>query len=62
MKIHRTNQGLNFLGGSFSNRDDLGGALIQIEGESHPQHFKNDFSSKTDPSIFTSIAPVLLDR
>ena len=58
-KLHRMNQGFNFLGGRFSNRDNTR-ALIQFRRQSQPQ-FLNDFSSRTDPSIFTSIAPVLLD-
>ena len=55
-KLHRTNQGSYFLGGSFSNRDNVR-APIQFRGESQSQHIY----SRTDPSIFTSIAPVLLD-
>ena len=35
-KLHRTNQGSNFLGGSFSNRDNVR-ALIQFRRESQPQ-------------------------
>ena len=38
-KFHRMNQGSNFLGGSFSNRDNVR-ALIQFRRESQPQ---NDF-------------------
>ena len=45
--------GSNFLGGSFSNRDNV----LKVK-----RWLKNDFSSRTDPSVFTSIAPVLLDR
>ena len=37
-KLHRTNQGSNFLGGSFSNRDVR--APIQFGRESQPQHLK----------------------
>ena len=33
-KLHRTNQGCNFLGGSFSNRD-IARASIQFRRESH---------------------------
>ena len=44
--LHRMNQSYNFFGGSFSNTSIL----------------KDDFSSRTDPSIFTSVAPVLLDQ
>ena len=35
-KLHRTDQGSNFLGGSFSNRDNVR-ALIQFGRESQPQ-------------------------
>ena len=60
-KLHRMNQGSNFLGGSFSNRDNVR-APIQFRRESQPQHLKSWFISITDPSIFMSVAPVLLDR
>ena len=59
-KLHRKNQGSNFLEGSFTNRDNVRDP-IQFRIESQPQHFKRYFPSRTDPSIFTSIAPVLLD-
>ena len=32
-----------------------------LEERVNPSILKDDFSSKTDPSIFTSVAPVLLD-
>ena len=32
------------------------------EEKGNPNILEDDFSSRTDPSIFTSIAPVLLDR
>ena len=38
-KLHRTNQGPNLIGGSFSNRDDVR-APIQFGRESQPQHLK----------------------
>ena len=38
-KLHRTNQGSNFLGGTFSNRDNVT-AQIQLRRESQPQHLK----------------------
>ena len=38
-KLHRTNQGSNSLGGSFSNRDNVR-APIQFRRESQPQHLK----------------------
>ena len=49
------NQGSNFLRAGFSNRDNVR-APIRLTRESQPQHLQ-----RTDPSIFTSIAPVLLD-
>ena len=59
-KLHRVNQGSNFLGDTFSNRDNVR-APIQFRWESQPIILKDDFSSKIDPSIFISIAPALLD-
>ena len=38
-KLHRANQSFNFLGGSFSNRDNVR-APIQFGGESQPQYLK----------------------
>ena len=60
-KPHRTNQGSNFFGGTFSNRDN-GRAPIQLEEKVNLSILKDDFSSTTEPSIFTSIEPLLLDR
>ena len=57
-KLRRMNQGSNFLGDSFSNRDNLS-TPIQIRRESQPQHLKRCFSSRRGPSIFTSIAVFL---
>ena len=57
-KLHRTNQGSNFLGGSFRNNER---AQSNLEEKVNPSIFKDDFSSKRDPSIVTSITPVLLD-
>ena len=45
-KLHRTNQGSNFLGGSFSNRDNVR-APIQFRRESQPQHLKRWFLLKS---------------
>ena len=59
-KLRRTNHSMNFLGGSFSNRDNVR-APIQFRREGQSQHLNDDFSSRTDLSIFTSIASVLLD-
>ena len=58
-KLHRTKQGSNLC--SFSNKNSVT-APIQLKRESQPQHLKRWFSSRTDPSIFTLIAPVLLDQ
>ena len=60
-KLHRTNQSSNFLGGSLSNRDNVR-VPIQFRRESQPYILKDDFSSRTNPSIFTSIEPLLLDQ
>ena len=60
-KPHRTNQGSNFFGRTFSNRDN-GRAPIQLEEKVNLSILKDDFSSTTEPSIFTSIEPLLLDQ
>ena len=60
-ELHRTNQGSNFLGGRFSNKDNEE-PQSNSEEKGNPSILKNDFSSRTDPSIFTSKAPVLSDR
>ena len=62
-KLHRTNQGSNFLGGSFSNRDNIK-VESNLQEEVNPSILKDDFSSRTDPSIDVSIsiAPTLLNR
>ena len=44
-ETHRTNQGSNFLVGSFSNRDNVR-ALIKFRRESQPQHLKRCFFLK----------------
>ena len=50
-KLHRTNQGSNFLGGSFSNRDNVR-PPIQFRRESQPQHLKRCFFLKNRPIHF----------
>ena len=63
-KLHRTNQGSNFFGSTFSNWDNVR-APIKFRRESQPPPpsiLTDDFSAVTDPSIFTSIALVLLDQ
>ena len=59
-KLHRTNEGSNFLGGSFSNRDNVR-PPIELEEKVNPSILKDDFSLRTDLSIFTSITPAFLD-
>ena len=49
-KLHRMNQVSNFLGGSFSNRDNVR-AQIQFKEKVNPSILKDYFSSRTDPSI-----------
>ena len=44
-KVYRTNQGCNFLGGSFSNRDTVR-APIQFRRERQPHHLKRGFFLK----------------
>ena len=60
-KLHRANQSSNFLRDSFNIRNNLR-APIQVRREVNCNIFNDDFSSRTDPSIFTSIATVLLDQ
>ena len=60
-KLDRANQGPNFLGGSFSIGDNLR-LQSSLELKVNPSILKNDFTSRTNPSIFTSIEPVLLYR
>ena len=50
-KLNRTNQGSNFLGGSFSNRDTVR-APIQFGGESQPQYLIRWFFLKNRPIHF----------
>ena len=57
---HITNQGFNFLRRSFSNRNNLR-VPIQFKRKIQPQHLERLFSSRTIVSLFTSIAPVLLN-
>ena len=45
---------------NFSSRNNVR-TQIQFRRERQPSILKDDFSSRTDPSIFTSIEPLLLD-
>ena len=60
-KLQRTNQGSNICGGSFSNRDNVR-AQYTLEEKDNSSILKDYFSSRTDQSIFTSIASVSLDQ
>ena len=60
-QLCRTNQGSNSLEGSFSNKDNVR-AQSHLKENDNPNILKDDFPSRTDPSIFTSIAPELLNR
>ena len=61
-KHDRLNQGSNFLESSFTNRGNVK-VPNQSRRDSQPQHIlKYCFLSRTDPSIFTSIAPLSLDQ
>ena len=50
-KLHRTNQGSNFLGANFSNRNDVR-APIQFRRESQPLYLKRWFFLKKWPIHF----------
>ena len=60
MKLHRMNQDSNFLGSSFNSRDIVRVA-VNLKEKVNPSILKDGFSSKIEPTVFTSIAPVLLD-
>ena len=57
-EIHRAIQSYNFLGDSFSNREDVP-TPIQLRRKRQPQHLKRWFFLKSKSIFFTSIAPVL---
>ena len=64
-KLHRMNQTLNFLGGSFSGRDNVR-APIQFKTKNNPNLLKGDFSSKPDIHFHINstrvITPVKLNK
>ena len=61
-KLHKMNQGSNFLRGSFSNRDNVK-APIQFRRERPPQHLKKLFFLKNRLIYFyVNSAIVLLNR
>ena len=63
VKLHGMNQGSNFLGGNFSNRGNVRVPIQFRRAKVNNSILKDDFFfSRTDPSIFTSIAPVVLDQ
>ena len=55
-KLHRNNQGSNLLGSIFNYR-----YKANLEEKDNLIILKDDFSLRTDPSIFTPVVPVLLD-
>ena len=59
-KLHRTKQGSKYLGGNFSNRNNVK-SWIQFRRKIQPSILNNYFSSRIDPSIVTSITSLLLD-
>ena len=59
-KLHRTNQGSNFLKDSFSNKI-MYEPQYNLEEKVNPSILKDEFSSVTDPLFFMSTEPVLLD-
>ena len=59
-KLHRTNQGSNFRGGSFLSIEIMQEPQSISEEKVNPNILKHNFSSRTNLSIFTSITPVLL--
>ena len=50
-KLHRTNRGSNFIGGGFSNTDNVR-APIQFRTESQPQHLKGLFFLNSRSILF----------
>ena len=59
--LRKKNQNSNFLRGSFSNIDNVR-AQSNLEEKFNPSILNDYFSSRTDMSIFTSLAPVLIDQ
>ena len=60
-KLHRTKQVSNFPGSSFSYGDNVR-VQSSLEEKGNPRILHDDFSSRTDPFIFTSVAPELLEQ
>ena len=58
-KLHRT-QSSNFLGDCFSSGDNVR-PQSNLEDKDSPNILKDDFSSGTEPSIITLVAPELID-
>ena len=58
-RLHRTNQGSNFLKGSFSNRDNAR-VTIQFRRESQPQHLKIWIFLKNRPIHFNINGPSVI--
>ena len=60
-KVHRTNQGTILLEVLLA-IEIIEEPQSNLEEKIYPSILKDDFSSKADPPIFTSTAPVLLER
>ena len=60
-KLCRTNRGSNFLGSSFSNRDNARTQCI-LEKKDSPSILKRGFSLRTEQSFFTLITPELFNQ
>ena len=58
-KLHRTNQGTNFF--EAVSAIEMSVPQSNIKEKVNSSILKGDFSSRTNPSNFTSIAPVLLE-
>ena len=59
-QLDRMNQGSNFLAG-FLVIEIMQECQSNLKEKDNPSILKEDFSSGTDPSIITSIVPVLFD-
>ena len=60
-KLHKTNQGSNFLKALLAT-EIMKQPQSSLEEKVNPSIVKDNFSSRTAPYIFTSIASVLLDQ
>ena len=61
-KLYGTNQGSIFVGGSFSNRDNVKAPIQFRRVKVNPSILKDDFSSRKNPSIFNGTSVVRLGK